>query len=283
MPEEGAASSEVEEELQVELPPAQPQRQRRGRQRTRLEDLPPDERILRQIQMGDADLFLKNGVAIRKSWSFRSGVTELYPPYYDGWRNGKTVKGLYENYLDQGEPGYTLSSVVYNERYFKQTGGEFVNYYSLVWVPEAYAFSLYTPSSFNKFKETVRGRIHEARLQYAERDRFETFQDYMAFKFGRDEEMENFVDGYWIEAMDSDEHLTFFFTSEFTEIRGRKKKVAFVRPLIATATYMVIRNKLLRLDVVKEFDGQDDIPALLDFTDTLRRDMKRANRPGETR
>ena len=66
---------------------------------------------MRQIERGDPDLFLKNGVAIRKSWSFRSGVTELYPPYYDGWRNGKTVKGLYENYLDQGEPGYTLSSV----------------------------------------------------------------------------------------------------------------------------------------------------------------------------
>ncbi len=277
---------ELEAALEAESKASQPERRdRRNRgRRERIDpvDLTPEQQLQMYIQQGDTDIFMKGGVVYRKSWAFRTGVTQLYPPLYDGWKNGKDVKGLYEDYADEGEPGYTLSSITYNDRFYQQTGAEFVNFFSLVWVPEAYAFSVFTNRSFETFKDTLRQRIIDARKQYADRDRFETFQDYIAFKFGRDDEMENFVDRYWIEANEGSGHLTYFYTSEFSGIKGKKNE-AFTRPLIATATYMIVRNKLLRMDVVKEYDGQDEISILLEFTDKIRRDMIAVNLPGESK
>ncbi len=246
-----------------------------------LEDLPPEERRRMQMQMLGVDFHSKGGVGYRKSWEFRSGVTKLYPPYYDGWEDGRGVKGLYEDYAGKGEPGYTLSRIIYNDRFYEQTGSEFINFFALFWVPEAYAFSLFTPQSFEKVKTTIRERIIEARKDYADRDKFESFQDYIAFKFGNDFEMEGFMDGYWIEANDGPEHLTYFYTSEFVGYK-RKRKEAFKVPLIATATYMIVRNKMVKMDVVREYVNQDDIPILLEFTSKLHGDMKTVNRYGES-
>jgi len=247
----------------------------------RLEELAPEERRRMQMQMRGVDFHSKDGVGYRKSWEFRSGVTKLYPPYYDGWEDGRGVKGLYEDYEGKGELGYTLSRIIYNDRFFEQTGSEFINFFSLFWVPEAYAFSLFTPRSFEKVKTTIRERIIEARKEYAERDKFESFQDYIAFKFGNDFEMEGFADGYWIEANDGPEHLTYFYTSEFVGFK-RKRKEAYKVPLIATATYMIVRNKMIKMDVVREYVNQEDIPILLEFTSKLHGDMKTVNRYGES-
>jgi hypothetical protein len=234
-----------------------------------------------EMQTMGVDFHSKGGVGYRKSWEFRSGVTKLYPPYYDGWEDGREMKGLYEDYAGKGEPGYTLSRIIYNDRFLQQTGSEFVNFFSLFWVPEAYAFSLFTPRSFEKVKNTIRERIIEARKEYAEREKFDSFEDYIAFKFGNDFEMEGFVDGYWIEANDGPEHLTYFYTSEFVGYR-RKKKEAYKTPLIATATYMIVRNKMVKMDVVREYVGRDDIPVLLEFTSKLHADMNVVNRYGES-
>lgn len=274
VPEEAVVASEKPE-------PKKRERKQRKRERSSvaLEDLPPAERIRMQRQMGDTDLYGRDGIAYRKSWGFKSGVTTLYPPFYEGWENGHFVKGLYEGFAEMGEPGYTLSSVMFNERYYKQTGREFVNFFALVWVPEQYAFTLFQPSSFGPIKDGIREDIVKARKSYAERDRFESFQDYVAFKFGRDEEIENFVDGFWIEANESSEHLTYFYTSEFLV---NKKKQAFVRPLIATTTFMIVRNKLLKLEIVKAYESKEDISHLLEFTESLREDMKSVNRYGES-
>jgi hypothetical protein len=255
-------------------------RQKRRNQLT-LEELPPEERRRMEMQMMGVDFHSKGGVGYRKSWEFRSGVTKLYPPYYDGWEDGRERKGLYEDYAGKGEPGYTLSRVIYNDRFRQQTGSEFVNFFSLFWVPEAYAFSLFTPRSFEKVKNTIRERIIEARKEYADRDKFDSFEDYIAFKFGNDFEMEGFADGYWIEANEGPEHLTYFYTSEFVGYR-RKKKEAYKTPLIATATYMIVKNKMVKMDVVREYVGQDDIPILLEFTSKLHGDMKVVNRYGES-
>ncbi len=255
-------------------------RQNRKRQIT-LEELPPEERRRMEMQMMGVDFHSKDGVGYRKSWEFRSGVTKLYPPYYDGWKDGRERKGLYEDYVGKGEQGYTLSRIIYNDRFLEQTGSEFVNFFSLFWVPDAYAFSLFTPRSFEKVKNTIREKIIEARKEYADRDKFDSFEDYIAFKFGNDFEMEGFVDGYWIEANDGPEHITYFYTSEFIGYR-RKQKEAYKIPLIATATYMIVKNKMVKMDVVREYVGQDEIPILLEFTSKLHGDMKVVNRSGES-
>ena len=230
-----------------------------------------------RIPLEGDDRFTKNGVEYRKQWGFRAGVARFYPPLYIGWENGMEVKGLYEEYAAKGEAGYTLSSIFYNRRYFKDTGSEFVNNFVLLWVPERYAFSLYDESSFQGFKDSVKENIIKARKQYADREKFESFDDYIAFKFGRDEEMEDFVDGYWIVADENDYRLTYFYTSEFVGTEKRNKQ-AFKRPLIATTSYMLVRNKVLKMDIAKEFDGRDDIPVLLQFTANLHRDLVLINR-----
>lgn len=270
------------ETASVDVEP-KPEKRKGGRQKgpVKVGELSAAEQNRMQMQMMGADFHSKGGVGYRKSWEFRSGVTKLYPPYYDGWENARGDKELFEYYAKKGEPGYALSSIIYSDRYVKQTGSEFINYFILIWVPQTYAFSLFTPRSFGKFKETVREGILEARKDYADRDKFESFQDYIAFKFGRDDEMENFADGYWIEANEGEEHLTYFYTSEFIGT-NRKRKEAFKRPLIGTATYLLVRDKLIKLDVVKEYVRQDDIPILLEFTANIREDMRTVNRFGES-
>ena len=230
-----------------------------------------------RIPLEGDDRFTKNGVEYRKQWGFKAGVTRLYPPLYSGWDNGTKVKGLYEEYAAKGEAGYTLSSIFYNQRYFKETGSEFVNNFVLLWVPERYAFSVFNENNFEAFKNSIKENIIDARKEYADREKFESFDDYIAFKFGRDEEMEDFVDGYWIVADENDYRLTYFYTSEFVGSDNRDKQ-AFKRPLIATTSYMLVRNKVLKMDIVKEFDGRDDIPILLQFTANLHRDLELVNR-----
>ena len=280
-----AVGKEGDSPEEIEGPEKKAPRSRKRRSsKVALEELSPTERIRIQRQMGDVDLYGKDGVAYRKSWGFRSGVTQLYPPFYEGWANGydakgHDVKGLFEKLAEDGEPGYTLSSVSFNERYYRQTGREFINFYALVWVPEQYAFTLFQENSFQPIKDNLRETIVKARKGYAKRGQFETFQDYVAFKFGRDEEIENFVDGFWVEANESAEHLTYFYTPEFLVERKRQ---AFVRPLIATATFLIVRNKLLRLDIIRSYDSPEDIPSLLEFTKGLREDMKIVNRYGES-
>ncbi len=266
---------EEETERQKMAPP----KRRRGRSSTSLRDLTPIDRLRYQRESGDLDLYFKDGVAYRDSLGFKSGVTQLYPPFYEGWSDGRKVKGLYEEFVKDGDPGFTLSSVVYNDRYYRETGKEFVNYFVLYWVPEQYAFTLFQPNSFQPFKDHVRDEIVKARKNYAQRDQFDTFQDYVAFKFGRDDEIENFVDGFWIEANEGDEHLTYFYTSEFLVERKRQ---AYKRPLIATTSFIIVRGKLLKVDIVKAYDSPEDIPILLEVTDGLREDMKIVNRHGES-
>ncbi len=262
-------------------PDSKKAKERKQRGRLALEELPQEERRRLEMQMLGVDFHSKDGVGYRKSWEFRSGVTKLYPPYYDGWENGRDVKGFYEDYAGKGEPGHTLSGIIYNRSFYEQTGSEFINFFALFWVPERHAFSLFTPRSFETVKSSIRERIVEARKDYADRDKFETFEDYIAFKFGNDSDMEEFVDGYWIEANEGPEHLTYFYTSEFVGY-NRKRKEAYKSPLIATATYMVVKNKLVKMDVVREYVSQEDIPILLDFTSNVRLDMKVVNRYGES-
>lgn len=229
-----------------------------------------------RIPLEGDDRFTKNGVEYRKSWGFKAGVARLSPPLYSGWENGMEVKGLHEEYAAKGEAGYTLSSIFYNQRYFQETGSEFVNNFVLLWVPERYAFSVFNENNFEAFKNSTKKNIIEARKQYADREKFESFDDYIAFKFGRDEEMEDFVDGYWIVADENNYRLTYFYTSEFVG-SGKRDIQAFKRPLIATTSYILVRNKLLKMDIVKEFDGRDDIPILLQFTANLHRDLELVN------
>ena len=270
---------EMSERLETETDPERASSKKRRRSRSPMEDMMPIDRLRAQRQMGDIDLYFKDGVAYRDSLGFKSGVIQLYPPFYEGWANGRKVKGLYEDFVKDGEPGFTLSSVIYNERYYRETGKEFVNYFILYWVPEQYAFTLFQPNSFGPVKDRVREAIVKARKNYARRDQFDTFQDYVAFKFGRDDEIANFVDGFWIEANEGDYHLTYFYTSEFLVERKRQ---AFVRPLIATTSFILVRGKLLKVDIVKAYDSPEDIPRLLEFTEGVRDDMKTVNRHGES-
>lgn len=279
--EKSGQSSDGRLEVILENSTQEETKKQKRKSQVTLEELPPEERRRMEMQMMGVDFHSKGGVGYRKSWEFRSGVTKLYPPYYDGWEDGRELKGLYEDYAWKGDPGYTLSRIIYNDRFLQQTGSEFVNFFSLFWIPEAYAFSLFTPRSFEKVKNTIRERIIGARKEYAEREKFDSFEDYIAFKFGNDFEMKGFVDGYWIEANDGPEHLTYFYTSEFVGYRRRKKE-AYETPLIATATYMIVRNKMVKMDVVREYVGRDDIPILLEFTSKLHADMKVVNRYGKS-
>jgi hypothetical protein len=61
-----------------------------------------------------------------------------------------------------------------------------------------------------------------------------------------------------------------------------RKRQAFVRPLIATTSFILVRGKLLKVDIVKAYDSPEDIPRLLEFTEGVRDDMKTVNRHGES-
>ena len=120
-----------------------------GQEKDRSKAEKPEKAI--RIPLEGDDRFTKSGVEYRKHWGFKAGVARLYPPLYSGWENGMEVKGLHEEYAAKGEAGYTLSSIFYNQRYFRETGSEFVNNFVLLWVPERYAFSVLKRDSAGVF------------------------------------------------------------------------------------------------------------------------------------
>ncbi len=220
------------------------------------------------------DLKHRGDVAYLQQWSFKSGVTRLNTPYYDGWINLIRQKGAIEDFSEGGDPNDLLAGVLVNKNYVEASGSDFINFYSLVWVPQDYAFSLFSQSNFDNYKSALREYMIDQRKLLANRDDFESFDDYIRFKFGRDEEMESFADGYMIEASESDGHLTYFFTFE---ARRKDKKQEFVSSMVGTLSYFLVRNKLIKVETRMEYNSIDDISRILEFSDRFREDFVLVN------
>ncbi|MDG2254898.1 MAG: hypothetical protein P8L49_08055, partial [Opitutaceae bacterium] len=84
--ESGSSASleEMLERLEMETDPERASPKKRRRSRSSMENMMPIDRLRAQRQMGDIDLYFKDGVAYRDSLGFKSGVIQLYPPFYEG-------------------------------------------------------------------------------------------------------------------------------------------------------------------------------------------------------
>jgi len=240
-----------------------------------IDQLTPRER--RELDRMNADqgpvLYRENTPYIR-DWSYRSGVLELNVPAYDGWLNVTKKKDLYLSFSAQGVPGQTLSGVYVNNRYIRSIQSRYINFYVLNWVPERYAYKRFTSETFAPIKERLQEELVALRETTVEREDFRNFEDYLNFKFGKDEEVEEFVDGRMIKAVEGGDFLTYFLTSEFLI---EDEQSMLIEPMVGTTTFGLVRGKLIRFDVRMAYKSRDDVARVLEFTQDYFDDMKRVN------
>jgi len=209
-----------------------------------------------------------------RDWGFRSGVVELNVPHYEGWVNLTPQTDLYLEFAQLGVADQTLSGVYVNSRYMLETRANYINFYVLVWVPEGTAFKLFTEHSFAPVKEKLQADLVAVRQKTTNREDFSSFDDYFNFKFGKDEELEDFVDGRMIKAMEDDDFVSYFFTSEF---RIQDEKSPLTEPMLGTTTIGFVRGKLVRFDVGMAYRSDEDVSRILEFTRQYFDDFKRVN------
>ncbi len=266
---QGAESVQAEEQPEIKEAAVEPEKKKRRASRLSREEQLEFERKL----LGNG-LKSRDGTAFRDEWSFKSGVTNLNTPYYDGWVNLIRQKGAFEDFSEGTDPNDLLVGILVNRNYVEATDSDYINFYSLVWVPQDFAYSLFSQRNFDAYKTALREQMVVQRKVIANRDDFETFEDYVRFKFGRDEEMESFADGYMIEASESDDHLTYFFTFEATR-QGKKDQV--VASMVGTLSHFLVRDKLIKLETRMEYNSIDDVSRVLEFSDRFRQDFVKVN------
>lgn len=229
-----------------------------------------------ESELAERDVVFSDGIPYRRKWTMEAGVTQLDIPAYDGWVQASPDSDLFANFASQSREGNRLASVLVNQRFVEATASPYVNWFVLVQVPQQYAFARFNARSFAVRKQAIRERAEEFRQAYVEREDFETFSDYINYKRGRDELVENYVDGYMLEASEGGDRLVYFYTSEFT----RRGDPTQRDPLVGTTSYAVVRGKLLRIEVRKLMTSFDDIPQIVSFTEGFIEDLRRINEPG---
>jgi len=265
---EGATGGEAEDELEKEAVV------RRSRSLGMNELTGRERRQLERMLSKQGPVLYRGEVPYIREWSFRSGVAELNVPAYDGWINVTKNRDLYVEFAGQGVPGQTLSGVFVNQRYISRTQSSYINFYVTAWVPERHAFKIFSPEAFAPIKETLQDELIEVRQNTVQREEFDSFDDYLNFKFGRDEAVENFVDGRLIKASEDDDFVTYFFTSEFFV---QDEKSPLFEPMVGTTTFGLVRGKLVRFDVRMAYRGRDDVARILEFAQQYFEDLKRVN------
>lgn len=246
-------------------------------QSRRLADMSRDEIAQVRSKLMEQDLRYKDGVPYKTSWAIDSGVIELNIPAYEGWVNRTLDPKVYSEFESQGRPGEKLAAVLINKDYVEQTGSPYVNYFCLIWKPSN-PYLIYGEGSFAQTKEEIKEVKIERRREVAERQDFETFDDYVNFKFGKDDLMENFADDYQMLATEDERHMTYFYTSEFIAVTDEGIKLR--EPMVGTDTVALVRNKLLRFEIRKFYEGTDDVNEIIRFTETFINGMRIVNGEG---
>ncbi len=220
------------------------------------------------------DALRRNGVEFVEDWTIRAGVTRLRIPARNGWIAVSPNSAFFSQQVEAGTPGEHLALLLVNKAYVTASKSKYVNFYSEIRVPQEYAFKLMTPASFAPFKAGIQEAAVETRMRLIQRDDFEDFDDYLNFKFGRDEAVDSFVDGFMVRAIDEPDLVIYFATSEFVYDGPREDTV---EPMMVTVCYALVNEKLIRYDTRRVFSGQDDIAVMLAETKAFISDMRRLN------
>ncbi|MDQ8203426.1 hypothetical protein [Pelagicoccus sp. SDUM812003] len=233
--------------------------------------------VRRRSTLGTADPIFRNGVPYYDEWTIRAGAQLLRLPAYPGWQGVKPSSEFYQLNANAGEPGYHLASVLTNARYVRETRSRYVNFFSLIWVPQEHAFTVMTSATFDSFAQTLHERLVSERADSVTREAFLDFENYLSFKMGEDESVEEFVDGYLIRSIYESDMVTYFANSEFV-FQTRKTEIR--QPMIMTITYALVDGKLLRIDIKRLFTSDEDMTRILGFTRQFVDDMRAVNALG---
>jgi len=218
----------------------------------------------------------RNGVPYYDEWTIRVGATRLRVPGYDSWRSIRSSSDFFDPQANAGLLGDRLAFAMFDKGFVDAVKTKFVSFFTLIWVPDGFAFKRMTSNRFHAYKEALQEEVVAVRRQLVNREDFEDFDDYRNFKFGRDEQVEDFIDGYMIRAVDSNDLVMYFATSEFIYKGNRAKEVA---PMIVTVTYALVENKLVRIDMKRLFTGKEDVSSLIEYSQNFVDAMRRLNAP----
>ncbi len=224
--------------------------------------------------MGAIDPIYRHGIAYFDEWTIRAGALKLRVPAYFGWEGVKPSSDFYQAQAQTGLPGELLVLPMTNRDFVRSTRSKYVNNFGLIWVPQEYAFTSMTAESFEPVKEAVKQRIVNERRARIDRDDFWEFDDYIAFKKGQDEQVDEFQNGYWFRAIDEPDMVTYLAISEFVFQTNREE---IRQPMIQTMSYALVRGKLLRFDFKKLYMSDEDAVQLLNFTRQFVTDMRVVN------
>ncbi len=231
-------------------------------------------RLRRRSAIEGVDPIYRHGIAYFEEWTIRAGALKLRVPAYYGWEGVKPTSDFYQTQAKTGVPGELLVLPIANRDFVRATRSKYVNNFGLIWVPQEHAFTSMTADSFRPVKEELKQTIIEARRTTVDRDDFWEFDDYIAFKKGNDESVEEFQNGYWFRAIDDPDIVTYFATSEFV---FQTKREEIRQPMIQTMTYALVRGKLLRFDFKRLYLSDEDAVQLINFTRQFVSDMKAVN------
>ncbi|MDQ8185866.1 hypothetical protein [Pelagicoccus sp. SDUM812002] len=234
----------------------------------------PGTKLRRRSRMGAIDPIYRHGVAYFDEWTIRAGALKLRVPAYHGWEGVKPTSDFYRSQAQMGRPGELLVLPITNQEFVRSTRSKYVNNYGLIWVPQEHAFVSMTEDGFAPFKEEVKERIVEERRRRLNRDDFWEYDDYIAFKRGNDEHVDEFQNGYWFRAIDEPTVVTYFAVSEFVFQTNREE---IRQPMVQTMTYALVRGKLLRFDFKKLHLSDEDAAQLISFTRQFVADMRAVN------
>ena len=244
-----------------------------SRQRTQVS--PAVTARLRVRNMPSAgDPVYRNGVPYYDEWTIRAGATRLRIPAYPSWRRVKPESEFFQQQAQTAIPGEHLASVLVDNGFREHARTRYASFYTSIWVPQEHAFELMSPESFATFKTELQEETVEARKRLIDREDFLDFDDYLNFKFGYDEKVNEFVDGFWMRAVDEEDVVVYFATSQFVYQTSREE---IVDPMIMTIAYALVENKLLRVDMRRLYKGEDDIAALIAYAKLFVEDMRKLN------
>ena len=233
--------------------------------------------VVSKARLGRNDIgtpIYRNEVPYYPGWTIRAGVMRLKLPANRHWRLVDPSSDFYRSQADTGATGDYLAAVLYSRGFMQLAKTKYVSYFSLIWIPRQYAFKEMDRVSFAVFKVVLQEESVAERKLKVDRLNFSNFEDYLNFKFGRDEEVSCFVDGFMIRAVEEDDLVMYFATSEFL-YKGPRAEV--VEPLILTVTYALVHGKLIRVDTKRLYRTREDISSLVTSSQIFIQDMRHLN------
>lgn len=230
--------------------------------RKRYVEMPDGGKI--QSQLVGRDIYERDGIFFHKEWSFKVGVTQLNVPAAKGWANALQFKDAdkdYKKFLKLGdrlEGAFVPADSIRTRRL--ENFGDFI---IIVSVPSSYEYAKYNQSSFEKLKETLKEELAEERKDLAEREHFENFDDYVRYRYGDDEDLDTFVDGYRILAVEDDNSISYYFN---THLRVADRKSTLLKNQSVTTSIILVRGKLIKVDIRMTIYDGDTYSRLISFT-----------------